>query len=314
MKTISLQDLFDKEACFSGIYLYYKMGGQHVHWDEVNTITIHDSLDGERDDWFEDDLLWFCEEFKLSLTVIDEAALKIAVLENGKPVYVEIQGDDPTVKIYQYDKYGTQLYHECFKQSSTSSWYVNNVDKYGRIVDGLHSSGYWTKMIYDIHGNVISQSNNQSTTNHNYDDLGRLMRTILKYATDGGGLAVDSEYDQHNNRMKKIQTQFNQSNEPISETVITYEYDDQGRILKSRHGTMLEASWEYDSHGRMIRATEGEHTKEWVYDVDGQLTKVTDKSDESETRFYYENGKLSSLEIYEIYEPWLPTIPKITLQ
>lgn len=131
-------------------------------------------------------------------------------------------------------------------------------DNYGNPKEISTSEGIKSKATYDLAGRVKTQVNpNSQTTSYEYDN-----RDFLKKVTDPMSFVTQYNYDGNGN-LKEI------TNAKGNKTTMSYNYFD---WLESITFGGLTKEFDYDDEGKLIRVTKPNGTQlDYVYDIDGNL-------------------------------------------
>ncbi len=139
------------------------------------------------------------------------------------------------------------------------------------------------------------------TVEYEYDELYRLVKETV---TDSNGTIVtEYTYDRNSNRLTKTvdgvvtEYAYNELNQLVSETGITYEYDLNGNLVKKTEGEQT-TTYTYNAQNRLIRVTvqsgQQVNVEEYRYDYAGnRIAKIGELS----TTYYLvdTNGALSQV-------------------
>ena len=191
----------------------------------------------------------------------------------------EISDHDGNKLEYQYDAKGNRT-HELIKdpdgtlvRSTITTYDIRN------FIESINSDGSVTQLINDAVGNLSSRSdpNANPTTEHEFDSLDRLTRTL-------DALANDTEY-QYNVADQLIEVQA-----PNGATT-DYEYDDLGNLTKETSPDRGTIYYTHDEAGNVVSMTDARGiVSNYQYDALNRLTLVSYPNASENVGFSYDSG------------------------
>lgn len=136
-----------------------------------------------------------------------------------------------------------------------------------------------TSTTYDERSRVLTQTDPLGgVTTHDYDAVGRLASVVGPRQE-----RVDHEYDAAGNR---VETR-------VGEDVVTFDYDDMGRVVRQVDPDQGVTRWAYDALGRRTSTTDpADRTTQVNYDQAGRLRTSTRPTGVSVTNTYDDSGLL----------------------
>ena len=214
-----------------------------------------------------------------------------------------------------------------------------------KIIDPEHKNGF-IEYIYDEKGNVTKTSDSEDTSKYYYDEKGNLVKhektdaqgvmfCTLAYEYDENGLLVKEQFNERDSEIIDSErittyTYFDNgllktkmisdgssklySDSTYSSYVYNYEYDENGKLVKSDMqykvtGASETITYEYDESNRLVReyeviVREGRSSyseTRYTYNEKGNLTEKYNDTTNSRTYNYYEYDTLSQLAKETIY-------------
>ncbi len=144
---------------------------------------------------------------------------------------------------------------------------------------------------YDRVGNRNSKSDNNGTANYSYDALNRLVQAMNPLPSN----PLESfTYDAVGNRINSNQngaSVFNQMNQLLEDTNFTYEYDNNGNMIRktAKVGGIV-TTYEYDAENKLVRVETAGKTVNYKYDGLGRrVEKEVIDASTTTTRYVYDN-------------------------
>lgn len=209
--------------------------------------------------------------------------------------------------------------HAIFRNGFTGKAYFDDI----RLLEDNHL----TQNTYDPNGNYLTKVTDSKGRTHQfeYDEYGnkiaeinpRGQKTTSSYDADNqltevklqNGSAVSHEYDENGNETKRTiaapglasQSIFYQYN--LDDKLLSYEdalgfktsysYDDNGNRIKAEMPNSHILEWEYDTANRPIsEKQDGDTAFTYVYDKNGNVTKITDTVNNSTRTKSYNSANL----------------------
>ncbi|MCR5156347.1 MAG: DUF6531 domain-containing protein [Butyrivibrio sp.] len=245
---------------------------------------------------------------------------KIVLPNNGNVIYeydllgniTKLTDPDGIATAYTYDKAGNILTInkegkvdiDGVKESVQVNAY--SYDGLGRIKNETDGNGNVTAYEYDTRGNLTKViTPNGGETTREYDFAGRLVKETdplgretlysydkggrLKTITDSYGVITENTYEK--NRLAKVTRKAD--GEEI--TVVSYEYEEAGRISKETQTDGFEVTYSYTPNGN-IREAKGSNGRTVAYTFD-KLGRVESLNDGGKVTYYTYTGtgKLKSV-------------------
>ena len=189
--------------------------------------------------------------------------------------------DNVLVEENHYDNHGRVIETKTLKDHIT-----NTLDAFGNVLKKVdHNTLLETNYEYDVHGNLIKESNTAGQQKlYTYDTYNR-----LKTMTNSLSQVVTYEYDIFDNIIKEtnkgIVTEMSYSakgellSRKESGVTTSYEYDIFGNAIKTLENNKLIEMNQVDALSQVIKTTDalGNFTT-FIYDAEGNLCEETDKN------------------------------------
>lgn len=165
-------------------------------------------------------------------------------------------------------------------------------DIFGNLISETDSLGQTEEYTYDIHGNMISFTDRNGTEFvYEYDILGRLLSEDYASSEENQD-SISYTYDFLGNTLSMIDNRgeilysYDKIGNMISEAsdgnIKTYTYDANGNNLSFKldieEDTKQQVSYTYDASNRVSLITEGNNTTSYTYDANGNILTETVKS------------------------------------
>lgn len=202
--------------------------------------------------------------------------------------------DNVLVEENHYDNHGRVTETKTLKDHIT-----NTLDAFGNVLKKVdHNTLLETNYEYDVHGNLIKESNTAGQQKlYTYDTYNR-----LKTMTNSLSQVVTYEYDVFDNIIKEtnkgIVTEMSYSakgellSRKESGVTTSYEYDIFGNAIKTLENNKLIEMNQVDALSQVIKTTDalGNFTT-FIYDAEGNLCEETDKNGNKIKHEYDKKGQ-----------------------
>lgn len=170
-------------------------------------------------------------------------------------------------KTFDYDNNGNLTSESDWKGNANTSPHV--YDALNRRVRTYNRLGFYTSFAYDLNGNLTEETDAEGrVTNHEYDKLNRLTKTIQPALPGLARGELSYTYYDEADPKTNLKTETDQEGNSTS-----YEYN--GRYLRSKRTNALLDNhiWEYDDAGNLSKETDEEnHSTRHEYDRQNRLT------------------------------------------
>lgn len=216
---------------------------------------------------------------------------------------------------YEYDE-KNNLVRELLQYSDNKneSETVYEYDMYGNKVAMYRNGVLINRYIYDISGKVISEADNDTTVQFEYDNSGNIKRVMYS-----DGSSEEFAYDKNGNKILYIDKNGNETRYEYDKlgrnTQIYYwdgsneefAYNERGELIRYKNKLGLIENYMYDANGNNIEISNNvSGTKTYSYD---NMNRVISSVDENgmELQFEYDRNGNRTKEIYpdntfELYE------------
>lgn len=198
---------------------------------------------------------------------------------------VRVVAHDGTAILYEYDVNGNRTAVR-YANGIVASYEYDEVNRlvHEKVLDKNGASVVEYKNTLGAAGERLKVVETGRTVEYEYDELYRLVKETV---TDHSGTTVtEYTYDRNSNRLTKtvdgevISYAYNELNQLVSETGITYEYDLNGNLIKKTEAAQT-TTYTYNAQNRLIRATvqsgQQVNVEEYLYDYAGtRIAKVTE--------------------------------------
>ena len=180
--------------------------------------------------------------------------------ETGK-ILLE-KGFDGTVTAYTYDAKGQKIEETVTGEDGKTRTVRYGYDGMGRVADVTNEAGT-TAYTYDGEGNTTSITYpDGSRDTFVYDKTSNLIKAVT-----ASGMITEYTYDSLGNKIT----------EKTGDSLMSYEYDGEGRIRKIVQPTGEEIVYTYDKRGNCLTETDGRgNSYVYTYDAASNLTSSTD--------------------------------------
>lgn len=266
----------------------------HYSYDSMGNLESRKSADGAKTEYTYD------EHNNLTSVVSPDGRVESFIYDVSSKLEKAVKPDGSVIE-YDYDSINNLLSK---KPSDESDPVTYGYDSVGNRVSMDDESGK-TTYEYDILGRVTSVTNSYGyKVSYKYDEYGRTSEIhypedrVVSYTydlgdnlimvEDSGGETTQYTYDENGNVLTCVR-----SNGIATE----YNYDSMNRVISVENvlgeNQLSSFSYEYDDNGQIVtenaKQGENESQKEFVYDVDGQLSEYTEfiNGERSVTKYSY---------------------------
>jgi len=161
---------------------------------------------------------------------------------------------------------------------------TSTFDDDGRLVEAITRGGSRTRLLYDAHDNVLSETTAGATTNYGYDDQDRLISVtdptggVTRYEYTADGRTPSQVTDPTGNPTRYTVVDGLVVERADAEGAITrYTYDAQRRLIAVTDPLGHTTRYSYDAPGNLVAVTDPlGHTTRYSYDAAGRRTSETD--------------------------------------
>ena len=182
--------------------------------------------------------------------------------------------------------------------------YTLTYDNKGNLLSSTSPTGGRDIYIYDNKGRLLSLTNaNQSQTTYKYDNEGNVIEKkypsgSLYYKYGGNCCDVTEVTDANGNTLRMTYDLLNRL-KTISDTqgnITAYDYDASGNVIKEIDPKGISKAYTYDGLNRIVSVKTSAGTWNYMYDVNGNMTKLTDANGH-EVNYSYNNKNQLTKEI-----------------
>lgn len=312
---------YNNAPCEKEITTYYNTDGtENSHINEYNDVggnTIRIEQEYLSGKYYADNYIY--DDYNRLVSSSGDTVETLNYIYDNSGRLIQIKNADNHSVYYTYDSQDQLIKQTNDNGAETKYYYTPHGINYrtDTLVDSINGTNYYSKSIsgYDVYGNVIQSKHNTnspdeeetfSISNYSYDTNGRIIMTediidssnsrYSQYCYDNGGNLIKS-FTGLTNPLNITSSENYTSNGDDDYSVISYEYDEFGNLIKYTDPLGKSETYEYsfsnvllsktlrngktinytnDSFGRCTQISSEDETVNYTYNSMGQVISMTD--------------------------------------